>query len=132
MLKKQVVSVILFLTSVGLLFGGQGVIQMPTKGRVTASALNVREGPGTNFTIVGVIHEGTMVDIIGVSGNWYKVNVDQFSGKFVYSGYIEVTETSEVSDDQAAKNPYPTLSHTDPKKPGTTNIDTSLSPTSDF
>ncbi len=106
--------------------------QMPTKGKVSCDALNVREGPGTNFSVVGVISLGTEVAITGISGNWFKVNVQEYSGKYVYSGYIDVTENSEISDNEAAKNPYPTLLGTDPKKPSTLNIDSSLSPKSDF
>ena len=116
----------LFLSS--LLFA----FQMPSKGKVTCVALNVREGPGMSFTVLGSIPEGTVVNITGVTGSWYKVNVDSYSGKYVFSGYIDVTESTEVDEKEAAKNPYPTLSHTDPKRPATSNFDPSLSPKTDF
>ena len=118
---------------VGLFLSGWlFAFQMPSKGKVTAKDLNVREGPGMNYQVLGSIPEGTVVNIIGVTGSWYKVNVQSYSGKYVFSDYIDVTESTEVNEKEAAKNPYPTLMNTDPKRAATSNIDPSVSPNSDF
>lgn len=92
---------------------------VPSKGRVTTSAgLHLREGPSTSYTSLTVMPQGSVVDIVGTSGSWYKVNFGSYSGKFCYSGYIEVTETKELEPGDAPRNPHGTLSTFDSKKPG--------------
>jgi mannosyl-glycoprotein endo-beta-N-acetylglucosaminidase len=44
-----------------------------SKNEVTASSLNVRGGPSTDYWIVGTLSKGTKVEILGHSGNWYKI-----------------------------------------------------------
>ena len=46
---------------------------------VTASALNVRSGPGTNYSIIGTLSKGTKVDILGESGNFYAIEYAKYS-----------------------------------------------------
>jgi len=43
-----------------------GTVNSPT-------GLNVRSGPGTNYSIVGGLSNGTKVTITGQSGSWYKI-----------------------------------------------------------
>ncbi|NFO40778.1 SH3 domain-containing protein [Clostridium botulinum] len=50
--------------------------------KVTASALNVREGPGTNYNILGSVSKGTSLEVYRVSGNW----ADVYWGN--HGGYI--------------------------------------------
>lgn len=45
----------------------------PTKGTVTATTLNVREGAGTNFWIVGALRLGQTVEVLGKQGDWYEI-----------------------------------------------------------
>ena len=43
-------------------------------GTVTAaSGLNVREGPGTDYKILGRLANGAVIVITGQSGSWYKI-----------------------------------------------------------
>lgn len=92
--------------------------RMPSKGVVTASALNVRTGPGTTYNIITTIAQGTEVEITDVRGNWYKVNVGTNTGSFVHSAYIKVTEMVELDDPEAEKEStkrfMPTLQNVDP------------------
>ncbi len=71
-----------------------------TTGVVNGSdgSLNMRSGPGSSYSLVAVLPNGTSVNIISTSGNWYYVNCyvsgTQYIG-YVYSGYIKnVTTTS--------------------------------------
>ncbi len=41
---------------------------------VTCSSLNVRKGPGTNFSKLGVLNHNQTVTVTGQSGNWYKIS----------------------------------------------------------
>ncbi|NFI95070.1 SH3 domain-containing protein [Clostridium botulinum] len=52
------------------------------KVKVTASALNVRNGHGTNYNILGSVSKGTSLEIYRVSGNW----ADVYWGN--HGGYI--------------------------------------------
>ena len=61
------------LTDMGLSNIG-GEIPIIVDGTVTASRLNLREGPGTNYPVVTSLPRGTQVSIYEVSPNgWYKV-----------------------------------------------------------
>ncbi|GAA0076199.1 hypothetical protein UT300005_05770 [Clostridium sp. CTA-5] len=50
--------------------------------KVTASALNVRSGPGTSYDILGSVSNGTTLRIYSVDGNW----ADVYWGN--HGGYI--------------------------------------------
>lgn len=56
-------------------------------GTVTASVLNVRTGPGTNYTVAGKLLLGATVTVISDAGNgWYKIGYT--SGGVAYEGYV--------------------------------------------
>ncbi|MDF2952304.1 MAG: hypothetical protein K0S18_1887, partial [Anaerocolumna sp.] len=75
-------------------------------GTVTASSLNVRKGPGTNYTVVQVngsnvfLKKGDTVTIIGEKSGWYNVSFN-FSGKsvsgYVLDDYVKVSASSNSS-----------------------------------
>lgn len=92
--------------------------KMPTKGETTASALNVRTGPGMSYSILQTVPAGTPVEITDIKGSWYKVNVVGRTGVYVHSSYVKITEFTEYDDPEAEKNAtkrfLPTLSTVDP------------------
>ncbi|MCB9261959.1 MAG: SH3 domain-containing protein [Flavobacteriales bacterium] len=53
-------------------------------GRINTTVLNVRQGPGTQFQIVGQVHQNDRVSIIAQEGDWYNIDTD----KWVHSGYV--------------------------------------------
>ena len=55
--------------------------------KVTATALNVRSGPGTNYSKLGSLAYGTQISVSSISGGWAKIT---YSGKTTYvsSSYI--------------------------------------------
>ncbi|RHW42583.1 hypothetical protein D1B31_03030 [Neobacillus notoginsengisoli] len=62
--------------------------------RVTASALNVRTGPGTNYKKIGLLKNGEAVNVIRKETNgWYKIH---FNGKtgYVSGPYVSTSSTS--------------------------------------
>ncbi|MBB5021272.1 SH3 domain-containing protein [Desulfurispira natronophila] len=66
----------------------------------SAHMLNVRSGPGTNHSIVGVIRQGDRVQVQGAhtatSGNtWYRVHLEDASG-YASGRYIEPLEESKL------------------------------------
>lgn len=65
-------------------------------GVVLASVLNVRSAPNTQCAVLGQYGYGTVVDIVGIEGTWYKV---KFNGVDAYlSGdYVKLVDPSEAS-----------------------------------
>ena len=61
------------------------------KARVTAEALNVREGPGSDYKIIGQVHRGDMVEMLAQNsdGSWYKIRIAELIG-WVSATYVEM------------------------------------------
>jgi uncharacterized protein YgiM (DUF1202 family)/murein DD-endopeptidase MepM/ murein hydrolase activator NlpD len=66
------------------------------KAEVTSLTLNVRSGPGTEFTIVGSVKRGAILDVVEVQGDWVKI---LFEGKerFVSAGLVKVEDDSGLA-----------------------------------
>lgn len=63
-------------------------------GTVTPSiGLNVRSGPGTNYSIVGVLSKGAKVEVVGQKGDWYQIGTD----RWVHSDYIKKGSAGAIS-----------------------------------
>lgn len=58
--------------------------------------LNVRSGPGTDFDRVSALANETVVDIVGIDGNWYKISSGDTTG-YVLSDYIITVKDSGSS-----------------------------------
>lgn len=56
---------------------------------VTASTLNVRSGPGTNYRIIGSLSRGASVQVVRSSGSWYEVALRSGTG-WVHGAYLDV------------------------------------------
>lgn len=80
-------------------------------GTVTASVLNVRTGPGTNYTVAGKLNQGTTVTILEDMGNgWYKIAY--IVAEVTYEGYVSQTYISvnvTTPDAPATPEPQPTV-----------------------
>ncbi len=70
-------------------------------GRVTASALNVRSGPGTENSKIGQLSCGTLVTIVEKLDGWYQISTDSISG-YVSAEYIDILD-SEAEDESLTK-----------------------------
>jgi len=55
---------------------------MPEKYRVTATTLNVRQGPSITEKIIGILQKSDAVELISKSGDgyWFKVKNDSIEG----------------------------------------------------
>ena len=58
-------------------------------GRVEASALNVRSGPGTQYEKVGLLYQGAAVSIAGMEDGWYQISYGELEG-YVSSAYVSL------------------------------------------
>ena len=61
-------------------------------GYVNCDALNVRSGPSTSSSRLGLIYQGTYVTITGSTGSWYSINYNGRTG-YVYAEYITKTSS---------------------------------------
>ena len=60
---------------------------------MAADDLNYRTGPGTNYSIVGTFNKGKILNVVGVSGKWFKLR----NGYFVKSSYTLKIQKARTS-----------------------------------
>lgn len=58
-------------------------------GTVTGNAVNLRSGPGTDYAVVGSRDKGASLSVTGVSGSWYKVDLNGSAG-YIRSDYLSL------------------------------------------
>ena len=59
-------------------------------GTVTASSVNFRSGAGLDAGVIGSVSSGATMKIVGVEGNWYKVEYNGQTG-YVCADYVKVS-----------------------------------------
>ncbi|MFC4766495.1 LCP family protein [Effusibacillus consociatus] len=67
---------------------GSGTASLRT-GTVT-SGVNVRQGPGTNNPILTSAGQGDQVAILGETGGWYKVELQNGTVGYIFGEYVQV------------------------------------------
>lgn len=55
---------------------------------VTASALNVRSGPGTTYKKLSVLYRGTTVKVLSTANGWCKINYNGNNSGYVSAKYL--------------------------------------------
>lgn len=75
-------------------------------GRVEASALNVRSGPGTAYEKVGLLYSGSVVSITGMEDGWYQISYGKLEG-YVSGNYVSLCQdgTGSRGDEAVAAPP---------------------------
>lgn len=69
-------------------------------GTVTGNDVNIRSGPSTNDTVLSSRSKGDELDVTGVSGNWYKVDLSG-SAAYIRSDYLSLGSGSGTSSSAA-------------------------------
>ena len=57
-------------------------------------SLHFRSGAGMSEPIIGYLHSGDQVEVLGQTGDWYQVSFNGTTG-YVHGRYLNVTESSE-------------------------------------
>lgn len=70
-------------------------------GVVTASALTLREGPGSEYAILGEIPYGASIELLRYNDGWYYVRFGSQTG-YVYARYVRVDLPEESSSEVEA------------------------------
>ena len=60
--------------------------------------VNVRSGPGTNYTVLGYLEKGDAVTATGtVVGNWTQIQFSKYELGYVSSAYLTSSNSSRLS-----------------------------------
>lgn len=68
---------------------------LDTTGVVTASKLNVRSGPSTDYSVIHVLWQGNKVKVIGQMGGWYKIRLSDGRTGWVSSSYLKLEDARQ-------------------------------------
>ena len=102
---------ILFILLFGLfnfVFGIQDYEELDfVTGFVTASALNIRKGPGLNYEVIGKVYKNEFIRVFAKIGNWYVIQTDDdiigaVSKDYVKPIYPQAENTSEDSNNDTS------------------------------
>ena len=76
---------------------------------ISVSRLNVRAGPGENFSILGRLEKGTAVKEIRTVDDWMEIETPANAYAFVASGYLDKTDSKPAATAaaQPEKKPAP-------------------------
>ena len=69
----------------------------------SGSYLNLRSGPGTNYDIVGKVYGGTYLEVVGESGNWYKIKTANGADAYVSKDYVSLYSNNSASNPGTSK-----------------------------
>ena len=59
---------------------GENTVYASSDTRVTTANLNLRKGPGTSYSVLTVMKNGSTVEVLNVSGVWAKVVYNGITG----------------------------------------------------
>ena len=67
------------------------------KATVTASSLNVRSGPGTNYKRIGSLPRNRQVELLAKQGAWYKIKYGSGVG-YVHGNYLKIVSSGNTGN----------------------------------
>lgn len=107
--KKLIIALILFITIISISTVSKAMSHYQTVGTttglVTASALNVRQGPGTNYKAVTMIYKNEYIRVFAKIGDWYVIQTNGDYIGMVSSKYVKlIYPKSNNSNNQNSNN----------------------------
>ena len=98
-------------TKITTSFGMQNYYKLDfSTGLVTASSLNVRSGPGTNYPIIARVYKNSYIRVFAGVGNWYIVQIEGDYVGAVSKDYVKAIYPSTGSTRGGSVQPSPTPS----------------------
>lgn len=64
---------------------------------VNVSALNVRSGPGTDYSKIGTVYKGSTLTVLETNDMWYHVKLNNGLKGWVYSRYVKKEYSSNTT-----------------------------------
>jgi uncharacterized protein YgiM (DUF1202 family) len=86
----------------------------PANKTVTARKLNVRGGPGENYSVIGLLHKGDAVGEIITQGDWTKIEPPTNAFAFVAAQYLQPTAPAEMPPTVPTAPPETIPTNTEP------------------
>lgn len=76
-------------------------------GTINGSNIHLRQSPDALSAVMGTYQSGTLVEILGVTGGWYKVQIGGDIG-YIHSDFVAITPESNsvISDDGTPGSPF--------------------------
>ena len=99
-----VIAFIFTITKITTSFGMQHYYNVDfSTGLVTASTLNVRSGPGTNYPVVARVNKNSYIRVFAGVGNWYIVQIEgDYVGQGAF-GTVYKTRKKDTKEIRAIK-----------------------------
>ncbi len=124
-MKKIFISCVIFLALISIVNCSKAMLNYQTVGSptglVTASSLNVRIGPGTNYSIITKVNKNEYIRIFAKIGDWYVIQTDNNYLGAVSSKYVKLIYPNTTSNSSNNSN----------TSTGGTNIENTSALTSD-
>lgn len=120
---------IICLLAVMLLASTGIAAESPRTGTLNANRVNLRQGPGLNEPVIGMVFkEGTVLEVVAQEGDWVKVNSESGSA-WIHGRYLDIAEDESVPEKQAqasqkANEPIAQLTENSQAAPTATGIRT--------
>ena len=97
---------------------------------VSPNKLNVRGGPGENFSVLGVLEQGTPVNQVSVKGDWLQIDAPTNAYAFVAASLLKPAATT-TEPVVAAVTPPPTVETPTPVAPAIPAVPTTTTTVAD-
>ncbi len=89
-MKKIIITILFLFVTIHLAMAQTSEVYI-----VSSKTLNIRTGPGKNFSIIGILSEGDSVNVINKSETeWWEINLNNEKG-FVYSSMLYIDPYSD-------------------------------------
>jgi len=115
--KKIIISIVFFLSIIFMTNKSTAMTHYQTVGTttglVTASALNVRQGPGTNFKATCLVYKNEYIRIFASIGDWYVIQTDADYIGCVSKKYVKLIYPNTISSGNSSSGNTETTTNSD-------------------
>lgn len=105
---KITIALITFLLIISIVNDSKAMLNYQTVGTstglVTASSLNVRQGPGTSFNVITKVNKNDYIRIFAKIGDWYVIQTDNNYIGAVSSKYVKLIYPNTSSNNSSGSN----------------------------
>ena len=107
-MKKIFISFIIFLALISIVNYSKAMLNYQTvptpTGLVTASSLNVRVGPGTNYNTITRVNKNEYIRLFAKIGDWYVIQTDNNYLGAVSSKYVKLIYPNTSSNNSSSNS----------------------------
>ena len=117
MLKKKIIgafaSAFIIISNISAVHGlEKGIVRQ-------CDYLNIRKGPSVKYGVVSKLYTNNVIDIVGKSGNWYKIrnssNVEGWVSSKYIGAYTQVSQPTDTNKTEEVNNNANNINNTNSK-----------------